>query len=163
MTTDRVLYLIRHADALDRAGWTQPDRIRPLSERGAAQAQLIADRLAPRPIVRLLSSPYARCVATLEPLAGRLGLALEEADYLAEGHGISRVTSRLLEDALSCGPDTELAACSHGDIVPFVIAQLAAAAKLELPERSSPKAVVYTVRLEDDAVVEIQRTAPPRP
>ena len=44
-------------------------------------------RLMPKQInqILLVSSPYDRCVQTLEPLARRLGLPIEPRDELAEG------------------------------------------------------------------------------
>ena len=45
------------------------DRLRPLSGKGRAQSVLLADRLAPLAVGTLVSSPYLRCVETLQPLA----------------------------------------------------------------------------------------------
>jgi phosphohistidine phosphatase SixA len=36
---------------------------------------------------RVLSSPYTRCVQTVTPLAGGLGLRTETSEHLAEGAG----------------------------------------------------------------------------
>jgi len=74
-----VLYLVRHA----HADWT-PDEDRPLSERGCADAQQVADLLQPFPISAVYSSPSRRAHDTVAPLANRLGLPIREIDDLRE-------------------------------------------------------------------------------
>jgi len=73
------LYLVRHA----HAGWT-PDEGRPLSARGSADAQRVADLLQPLPISAVYSSPFRRARDTVAPLAARLGLPIDEIDDLRE-------------------------------------------------------------------------------
>ena len=65
------LHLIRHAYAGSRADWEGDDELRPLSERGEHQAAAIADALLDAGIDRLLTSRYARCRQTLEPLGAK--------------------------------------------------------------------------------------------
>ncbi len=80
------LAVVRHALAGDRLRWQGDDRLRPLDERGLRQAGRLAEvLLAELPVGRVLSSPYVRCVQTVEPLAERLGVALETRDELTEG------------------------------------------------------------------------------
>ena len=79
------LYLLRHAKAKDREKWTEPDDLRPLTKEGWRQAEALVDLYADQEFARFLSSPYVRCVQTLEPLAKARGLPLETADELAEG------------------------------------------------------------------------------
>lgn len=78
------LLVIRHARAGDRAEWKRDDRKRPLDERGRRQAQALVDELAEFPLSRILSSPYDRCVQTVEPLAAARGLQIELRDELGE-------------------------------------------------------------------------------
>ena len=112
----RVL-LVRHAHAGDRAAWRGPDDLRPLSERGRAQAVALVALLAPYELEAVLSSPSLRCVQTVEPLAAARGLPIREADELLEGSG-ARETARWLARQAEQG---SLAACTHGDIVPGVL------------------------------------------
>ena len=79
------IYLVRHAKAGDRSRWDGADSLRPLSKTGRRQAEAIADALVGAGIARVVSSPFARCRQTVEPLCGRLDAAIEEADELAEG------------------------------------------------------------------------------
>jgi len=74
-----VLYLVRHA----HADWT-PDEDRPLSAKGCADAQRVADLLQTCPISAVYSSPFRRARETVAPLAIRLGLPIHEIDGLRE-------------------------------------------------------------------------------
>ena len=78
------MIVIRHAWAGDRDEWEGDDRRRPLDERGRKQAERLVEELADRQIERILSSPYGRCVQTVEPLARARGLEIELRDELGE-------------------------------------------------------------------------------
>ena len=111
-------YLVRHAKAGSRHRWEGDDRDRPLSRAGIDQAEAIADRLEAAGVTGLYSSPYARCMQTLEPLAERLGAKVHPDDRLAEGTPLPEVLT-LLEEV---GPGAVL--CSHGDVIPELIEAL---------------------------------------
>src|SRR5690606_35714758 len=83
-----IIHLVRHAHAGNRSAWTDDDSQRPLSEKGRAQATAIAAALVPELSARsadhhgsgpveLWSSPFVRCVQTLEPLGVRLDLEVD--------------------------------------------------------------------------------------
>ena len=105
--------LLRHARAGERAAWTGDDRLRQLDERGLRQALALRE-LAQRAIGRIVSSPYRRCVETVEPLAEALGIPIELDDRLAEG------ASTQLALALLGELDGGLA-CTHGDVIEAVL------------------------------------------
>lgn len=105
--------LLRHARAGERAAWTGDDTLRPLDDRGLRQALALRD-LARRAIGRIVSSPYRRCVETVEPLAEALGIPIELDDRLAEG------ASPQLALALLAELDGGLA-CTHGDVIEAVL------------------------------------------
>jgi 8-oxo-dGTP diphosphatase len=110
--------LIRHAKAGSRHDWTGSDLVRPLTKRGWEQAHGLADRLVVTQPTRILSSPYTRCVQTVEPLAAALGVDIEPTDLLREGARFEAVIELLLTL-----PDNSVL-CSHGDVIPDVIAAL---------------------------------------
>lgn len=112
--------LVRHAAAGDRFKWDGDDQLRPLTKKGKAQAEGIADIMAPRFASHILSSPYLRCVQTAEPLAARLGSKVKDAEFLEEG---SR--GRGLLDHIAARPGEELVMVSHGDVIPAIIDKLA--------------------------------------
>jgi len=100
------LVLVRHASAGDRLAWEGDDRLRPLDKKGRKQAARLVDVLAGARVGRIVSSPYLRCVQTVEPLARTRGLELEEAPELAEGRqwteGPGLLRALLDEDAVAC-------------------------------------------------------------
>ena len=118
------IWLVRHAHAGSRTRWSGDDDARPLSDRGRAQAAAVATSLAEAPVGELLSSPSQRCVESLEPLGEALGLEVQLSSLLAEGGSGSKARALLLERAAALGPDHDLVACSHGDIIPAVLRRL---------------------------------------
>jgi phosphohistidine phosphatase SixA len=104
--------LIRHASAGDRESWSGDDRLRPLDEKGWRQAKGIVSALADYEIERVLSSAALRCMQTVEPLASRLGVEVEERPELMEGAG--REQAMALVGELD---RTGAALCTHGDVV----------------------------------------------
>jgi broad specificity phosphatase PhoE len=100
--------LLRHAAAGDRDDWDGDDLHRPLNAKGRRQAAALVELLRPLGVRRLVSSPYVRCLETIEPLGAALEVAVESDDRLAEGAGPGAV-ELLREDGVVC--------CTHGDIV----------------------------------------------
>jgi len=76
------LLLIRHAFAGDPDQWEGDDRLRPLDERGRRQAAALPDVLSELELDRIVSSPYVRCVQTVEPLAQARGVPIELDEQL---------------------------------------------------------------------------------
>lgn len=118
MSETAVVYLVRHAKAGERRIWDGDDRLRPLSKHGWRQAELVGKRLAGKDATALYSSPYVRCVQTLEPLAARLGTTVVEEQRLCEGEPWEPVLDLIAE------VPSGAVLCSHGDIIPEVIQAL---------------------------------------
>jgi 8-oxo-dGTP diphosphatase len=112
VTALRSLYVVRHAKAGSRSHWSGDDRMRPLSKKGMQQAQELVDIFAGFTISSIFSSPYLRCVQTVEPLARLRKLAVKQTEQLAEGHGLAGL-STFFADAKLDGA----VLCTHGDIV----------------------------------------------
>lgn len=114
-----MIFLVRHAKAGDRLHNGHDDRKRPLSKSGWAQAEALADELvdagASGP---LISSPFVRCRQTLEPLASRLDLEIIRDDSLSEAQPFEPMLA-----LLQSTPDGSVL-CSHGDMIPDMIAGL---------------------------------------
>jgi len=109
-------YLVRHASAGNRNEGDPNDDERPLDATGIVQAGKLCDWLRHMPIRRIVSSPYPRCVQTVEPLARALGLQVELSEALAESTPIE-VSWPLLAELAT----TDAVACSHGDVIPDLI------------------------------------------
>ena len=75
MTT---LYVVRHC----RASGQAPEA--PLTDEGRAQAERLADFLAPLAPDRIVASPFRRAIQSAEPLAARLGQEIEVDARLRE-------------------------------------------------------------------------------
>ncbi len=101
------LILLRHASAGDRDEWEADDRDRPLDERGLDQARALVSLLAPYWIEEILTSPYVRCVQTVEPLAEARGLAPVQRGELSEERqavdGAALLREVAVRDVLVCG------------------------------------------------------------
>lgn len=134
------LYLVRHAKAGERRTWTGDDRDRPLSNKGWKQSHRVGDRLAEHEPQLLLSSPYVRCIQTLEPLAERTRLTVEIDKRLCEHEPVEPLLD-LIADA-----PARTVLCSHGDLIPAAIDQLRrAGAEIQTPT-DWRKASVWVLR-----------------
>ena len=114
------LYLVRHAKAGERRLWVANDLDRPLSKKGWKQSEALGKRLERLGPTDLLSSPYVRCIQTLEPLGRRLKRPITIEPPLAEDGPVEPVLE-LLRNA-----PAGAVLCSHGDIIPATIAALKA-------------------------------------
>src|ERR1700694_4926821 len=120
--------LVRHARAKSRQNWTGDDVDRPLTKPGRRQAEKLVELLSPYSPARVLSSPYLRCVRTVQPLADSLDLKGERVDALGEGRIDD--TLKLLGELV----DEAAVVCTHGDVVPAVLEALAGRESTGLPE-----------------------------
>jgi 8-oxo-dGTP diphosphatase len=140
------IYLIRHAKAGSRHKWVGPDHLRPLTKAGRRQARALTG-LVELPLSRVVSSPYVRCIQTVEPLAEASGLELETTDELGEGASVVGA----LELMLSLASDGAVALCTHGDVMVGAVDDLAAAGiPLEGPPEFK-KGAAWILVIEDGA------------
>jgi 8-oxo-dGTP diphosphatase len=102
--------LLRHAWAGHRTNWSDDDLLRPLDARGRKQAESLRSVLLSRGVQRAVSSPYVRCIETIEPL----GLDIEVDERLTEGARAADTKELLLEL-------DRAVACTHGDVIENVI------------------------------------------
>ena len=111
--------LVRHAVAMRRRDWAKADHLRPLTPKGLTQAEGLVDLLGTFDVQRIFSSPYVRCVQTVEPLAAKLGLTVEQVEELAEG------SDDAATDLVKGLKEMTAVLCSHGDVVPALLSALA--------------------------------------
>jgi 8-oxo-dGTP diphosphatase len=109
--------LVRHAWAGERSEWKGDDHLRPLDERGRAQAEDLIAALERFEVEAVLTSPYVRCVQTVEPLAAARGIAVEERDELGEEQQL--VAGGALVRSLA---GRGVVVCGHGGLEQVVLA-----------------------------------------
>ncbi len=149
------IYLVRHAKAGERRRWNDDDMLRPLSKAGREQADAIAERLSRRKPSLLVSSPYVRCVQTLEPLASHMGREVTIDQRLCEDEPFEPVLELLSE------VPSGAVLCSHGDIIPATIAALA---RRGMEIQSSPdwrKASTWVLKRAKSGVIAKGKVWPP--
>jgi phosphohistidine phosphatase SixA len=149
-------YFIRHAKAGSRSHWEQDDRMRPLSKSGIKQAEALVSVLAPYSISAVFSSPYVRCMQTVEPLARARRLVITETPSLAEGSGL-RGALRFIEDA-KLG-DSVL--CTHGDVVQELVDDLIRRRVVKDSQGGLDKGSTWVVEVEKGSPVRARYIPPP--
>ena len=150
------IHLVRHAKAQRRdRWWGRRDRERPLTKTGLGQSKALAVDLGAEPITRILTSPFTRCVQTVEPLADKLGREVIIDDRLFEGVGPDSVES-LLSDL-----EAPTVFCTHGDVVPMVLQHLVRLGMRPERELIWEKASVWVAEREDGTWTRGRYLAPP--
>jgi 8-oxo-dGTP diphosphatase len=147
--------VVRHAKAGSRHGWRDDDFLRPLSKAGRAQAKALTRWLASEPVGRIISSPYVRCVQTVEGLAKQTDLALEVAEELTEGAAFSQ-SLRLIE---KLGQDNAVL-CTHGDVIGNLLGHLDRLRVLH-DEPQMPKGSTWVLELEHGDITAARYVPPP--
>jgi phosphohistidine phosphatase SixA len=112
-------YVVRHAKAGSRSHWTGDDRLRPLSKKGFKQAGALVEQLQPFPVSAIFSSPFLRCVQTVEPMARAHGIEIEQSPSLAEGHGLAGAMGYMGDPKLD-----HVLLSTHGDVVWELVEEL---------------------------------------
>ena len=150
------LFLVRHAKAGKRSQWEGDDSLRPLVAEGVRQAEVIAESIALLQPTALYSSPFVRCVQTLEPLAKATGLSVVKHELLAEGVNFTGTVDWM--HTLADGA----VMCSHGDVIPEVIAALERRGMEVSGFRESRKGSVWVLERRNDVFTGGHAWPPPR-
>ncbi len=155
--SDTFVHVIRHAEAGDRERWAGPDEARPLGEGGRRQAEHLTVLYADQPFVQLISSPFLRCVQTLEPLAQARGLSIDVRDELAEGQPWEYLAKVILE----AEAEGSTAICVHGDVFRGLMNDLFERGIVRRVDRSFGKGATWVLEVRDGAVVSARYRPPP--
>lgn len=121
----RVLVVLRHARARDRARWRTDDRLRPLVRAGEEQAARLVPLLASYDVRRLVSSTSNRCVQTLLPYADATAREIDTVVDLSEEGASADGVREVVGGLLDAGRRTVL--CSHRPVLPDVFVTLGVA------------------------------------
>jgi len=140
----RTFYIVRHAKAGSRSHWSGDDRLRPLSKKGHQQADELVKILEPFPVSTIFSSPYLRCVQTVEPLARVRRIAIKSTASLEEGHGLGGLTEFLGDRSLD-----RAMLSTHGDIVWELVEDLVQRQLIKGGEGDFEKGSTWVVEVDD--------------
>jgi len=149
-------YVVRHARAGSRGHWTGDDRLRPLSPKGLKQAGALVTIFEPFQLTAIFSSPFLRCVETVEPLARARGMTVKQAPSLAEGHGLAGAMQLMGDPALD-----GVMLGTHGDIVGELIEHLVNRRVVKPGEGGYEKGAIWVVEVENGALVRARFIAAP--
>jgi 8-oxo-dGTP pyrophosphatase MutT (NUDIX family) len=116
---------LRHGTAVPPSAWDGADATRPLMQRGVDQALSVAPAIAAYAPAKLISSSAQRCLATIAPLAGLLGLPVKSSNAVSQdawedGTGnVEKAVAKRLAKRVSA------VICSHGPVLPDLILEVA--------------------------------------
>ena len=139
-----VFYFVRHAKAGSRSHWRGDDRLRPIGKKGVKQAEALIDIFKPFKISAIYSSPYLRCVQTVEPLAHDRGLEVQEAPALAEGRGLRGAFEFMSDPKLD-----DIVLSTHGDVVWELVEELVRRRVIKPGEGGYEKGSTWVVEVRD--------------
>jgi broad specificity phosphatase PhoE len=155
MITECTVLLVPHCQSVAKPGWTRDHLVRPLSDVGHAQARALVPAVG-ADVDAIWSSPAVRCLQTVGPLAAAAGLPVRELPELYETQGFQdpgewvagvfapmgqavagawiagRATGAVVR-LTAAHPGGRVVACSHGDVLPVLLALLAGAYGVPLP------------------------------
>ena len=157
----------RHGAAVSRAKWCRGEGARPLNSKGKKQAKALPPLLDAFDPGSVVSSPWERCLSTVEPLAKNEGLTVRTKGELTEaGHAEhpSR-TEAVIDRVLSEARPTVV--CTHRPVLPTVIEAVRRVSRpgaaLELPREDPYLAAGEALLLHvtpEGVVVAIERHLP---
>ncbi len=137
---------MRHARAGSRSHWTGDDRKRPISPKGEKQAAKLVTQFEKLPVSAVYSSPYLRCMQTVEPLARARGLTLEQSTDLQEGRGLTGLY------VFFNNPELDgVVLCTHGDLVWELVEDLTSRRILPAFREQFEKGSTWVVEVHDGA------------
>ncbi len=119
------LVVVRHGHAHPKTAWGRSDDERPLAAPGRRQAARLPELLTAWQPKRVVSSPWRRCTATVEPYLLVAGAKLKTRGRLSEdGHRrdpakVARLVGKLL------AKDRPVLLCTHRPVLPTVLDALA--------------------------------------
>jgi phosphohistidine phosphatase SixA len=139
-----VFYFVRHAKAGSSSHWRGDDRLRPLGKKGVKQAEALIDIFKPFKISAIYSSPYLRCMQTMEALAADRGLDVQEAPALAEGQGLRGAFEFMGDPKLD-----DVVLSTHGDVVWELVEDLVRRRVIKPGEGGYEKGSTWVVEVRD--------------
>jgi len=115
------LILLRHAKAMPAENWDGPDHTRPLLHKGLTQAKNVAGGVLAFAPELVVSSPAARCQATIQPLLDKAELRVKSSKSISQDayESSGKKAFAALEKRVTGRTPTVL--CSHGPVLPQLV------------------------------------------
>lgn len=142
---------MRHGRAGSKERWHGDDRLRPLTRRGRLEAEALAERLGPLEVSRIVTSPFVRCVQTVEPLASVLQLSVEASGALEPDAGDAAVS--LVRELASSTAPGRVVLCTHRETIESLQRALSDDRGGFSPDGAHEKGSVWMLRCEAGDVV----------
>ncbi len=154
------LVLLRHAPAIKRSEWADDERIRPLNDKGAAQAAQLIPLLAAYGLEHLLVSDTLRCTDTLRPYAEQQGLAIDLEPLFSETGFKQRRDDALARTVRLLTIDRPTVVCSHRPVLPDLVVMLCRRSGVVPPSRGLQAGAFWVLHLADGRIVDVEEHAP---
>ncbi|RSX50853.1 NUDIX hydrolase [Bifidobacterium callimiconis] len=171
----KMFLLIRHGKAEGRKFWGGTDADRPITPLGSAAAYALTREIACFGVNRLVTSPWRRCVGTIQTFAWQTGLPVNMADDLTEDAYASQPDSAWeclrheMEITLRTGQIT--AVCMHRPVIGGVFEHMRALCErkslakqlpAKTPYMATGHAVAFNIVNTDNgpAIIDIQKVSP---
>jgi broad specificity phosphatase PhoE len=148
MTT---VILVRHAEKA-----AEPKADPPLTDAGAARAQLLVEQLTGMPITAVLSTGFARTQATAAPIAAKLGLTTQIVDARAPDH-----PQQVAKDVLANHRGKTVLVVGHSNTVPDIVAALGAPKPRDICDQEYDNLFIVRVPASGPATVESKKYGTP--
>jgi phosphohistidine phosphatase SixA len=147
--------LVRHAHAGNKALWRHADELRPLTVWGMAQAASLVGTLAQDDISVVWSSPAIRCRQTVQFLAARRGVSVQDHPLLAKDAPTDALLDWVLAD-----PSEPCVLCTHGEVLQELLVVARASGLVTAPEVETQKGAAWRIRAHEDGTTELQYVPP---
>jgi 8-oxo-(d)GTP phosphatase len=154
-----LVLLVRHGHAGTKRRSLRKDRLRPLNEQGLAEAEALVALLAPYKPVRIISSPYLRCLQSVTPLAHTVGITVRESPSLVPDAGAAAAIMAL--NVAFNGSGT-VVLCTHGEVIHDMQSRLGSDGPANFnAEAPREKASVWLLERKERRFVSATYLAPP--
>jgi 8-oxo-dGTP diphosphatase len=153
--------LLRHASAGRKSAWRGDDLLRPLDERGQADAQTLTELLACYAPQRVISSAAERCLGTVRPYAQRIGAVIEAEPAFTAPSGSEDDRSAAAKQRMSelLAQPSPMVICAHGENLPVLLDQALTVLDSTRPagEWTPPKAGFWVLHIRGTQLSALER------
>lgn len=145
------LIIVRHAKAVNRKDWDGTDAERPVRPRGRVQSRRLVPLLTAYGVSQLFTSPWQRCISTLQPYALHTKITSTRLPILNEDEGsddpagVAAAMDAIREQTVV--GHTPTVVCGHRPVLPHMLAAL------DLPTHPLSTAECVVLHLTDVAEV----------